>query len=231
MLKNIQNQNKSYINNNFINILSKVFLSYSFVIILMLVFCYLTKEVLEFETLSFDKSIINLIAQLRSPQLTPIMIQVSYIGETGAMILITILSLYVIINKQYYTFLNILFSTSSALLFTYFFKKIIMRSRPDPLYRLISESSYSYPSGHATVTFTIFPIIAIYFILLTKLKYSIKLLISIITMSIPILVSFSRLYLGVHYFTDILAGALVGLTFGLVFYIVTKKIININLLK
>ena len=230
MFKNIRN-NKNYTNNNFINILLKVFLSYSFVILLMLIFCLLTREVLKLETITFDKQILNFLIKFRSSYLTSIMIQLSNLGETGALVLVTILSFYVIIKKQYHMFFNILLSTSSALLFTYLLKKVVMRSRPDLLYQLISESSYSYPSGHATTTFTIFPMIAIYFVLLTKLKYSIKSLISIISILIPILVSFSRLYLGVHYFSDILAGAIVGLTFALIYYIIIKKIINIKPLK
>lgn len=202
-------------------------LPYFLTLIIPLIFFKLTREILAKDTLNFDQAINSWIAQFRNLRLTQLMIQISSIGEKGAFVLIAILAVYTIIKKQYYGFFNLLLSTSSALLFTFFLKRLVMRPRPDLLLRLVSETSFSYPSGHATVTFTVFPIIAIYLALHTKLKNPIKILVWIIALLIPITVSFSRLYLGVHYFTDTFAGAFIGLTFAYIYYLIDKKTTHI----
>lgn len=202
----------------------EIILPFFLVLIIPIIFFKFTQEILAKDTLSFDQAINSWIAQFRNLGLTQLMIQISSVGEKGAFVLIAIFAAYSVIKKQYYGFFNLLFSTGSALLFTFFLKTLVMRPRPDILLRLVSETSFSYPSGHATVTFTVFPIIAIYLRLQTRLKNPIKILIGIIAILIPITVSFSRLYLGVHYFTDTFAGAFIGLTFAYIYYLMAKII-------
>lgn len=89
-------------------------------------------------------------------------------------------------------------------------KAIVMRPRPDEALQWVSESSSSFPSGHSTTVACVF-VMLIYFVFISKnaklwLKY---LILTLSTLAI-IIVPISRLILGVHYFTDILAGLCLG---------------------
>jgi undecaprenyl-diphosphatase len=83
-------------------------------------------------------------------------------------------------------------------------KFVIARPRPEGLIVLEQNASYSFPSGHSTI------ISAMYFFAKEKIKTFEKqiLLISLI------LVAISRLYLGVHYLTDVIAGLILGYIIG-----------------
>ncbi|MBQ9554553.1 phosphatase PAP2 family protein [bacterium] len=81
-------------------------------------------------------------------------------------------------------------------------KEIIQRPRPDIL-RLVQETDYSFPSGHTMESLAVYGLFAISLILLTKNK-KIRTLIIILISIIIFLIITSRIYLGVHYFSDIL---------------------------
>ena len=101
--------------------------------------------------------------------------------------------------------------------FTNLIRAIFERLRPNNdtnikhlLRTLITPQSYSFTSGHAT-TSTAF---SVFILLLFKEKYKyIKLIIIF-----PIIFAYSRLYLGVHFPTDILAGLIIGATIGFAFF-------------
>ena len=86
-----------------------------------------------------------------------------------------------------------------------------MLFRSDLWERLITETSYSFPSGHAMLSSMLaFAVIAIAW----RTRY--RLIATIAALLFMVLVSFSRLYLGVHYPTDIVAGWLVSVSWLLV---------------
>lgn len=104
-------------------------------------------------------------------------------------------------------------------------KLLFARQRPDIL-RLVSETSYSFPSGHAMVNMSLYAILSIYAYKLIKnkkVKWG-----SIISMSLLIaIIGFTRIYLGVHYAGDIIGGWLLGFAVSVIIYAITKKsIIN-----
>jgi len=82
-------------------------------------------------------------------------------------------------------------------------KEIFQRARP--LNSLIPETSFAMPSGHATIAVVFFGLIAYLFI---NKKY--KITATIITTLIILLVGFTRIYLRVHWLTDVIAGFILG---------------------
>ena|SRR3989344_3572755 len=104
-------------------------------------------------------------------------------------------------EKRLNLFLKLWAGFISAGVISYILKVII--DRPRPLISLLEKSMSSFPSGHATVIFTIFIIL---FYNLNKYKY--------LWLFLAVLTGFSRIYLGVHYFTDVIGGFIIGLILG-----------------
>lgn len=101
-------------------------------------------------------------------------------------------------------------------------KHIVQRPRPTE-FRIIDETGYSFPSGHSMVSaaFYGFLIYLIYKNVKNKyLKWGIIILLSIIVITIGI----SRIYLGVHYTSDVLAGYLISISYLIIFTSIIKNL-------
>jgi membrane-associated phospholipid phosphatase len=90
----------------------------------------------------------------------------------------------------------------------YVMKLFFAKPRPELWPRLISESSFSFPSGHAVGSMVVYGFIA--YILARELPSYQRYIYAVASVLI-IAIGFSRLYLGVHYPTDIIAGYGVGI--------------------
>ena len=90
----------------------------------------------------------------------------------------------------------------------YLFKEIIQRARP--LNSLISEASFSFPSGHALISLIFFGFLIYLAMKNIKSKRS-KTIISVILIALIIIIGISRIILNVHWFSDVIAGFLLGL--------------------
>ncbi len=92
---------------------------------------------------------------------------------------------------------------------TFLGKYLFHRERPTFFIKTITENSYAFPSGHATAVVLFYGFLA--YLIIKKFR-STKVRIAVIFFLIlfVVLIDLSRLYLGVHYLTDVIAGNLVG---------------------
>lgn len=110
-------------------------------------------------------------------------------------------------------------------------KFIVMRPRPDETLWWMTETSSSFPSGHSITVACVFILLAYFVLTSPAVKIWAKWLITSLSTLAIILVPLSRIILGVHYFTDILAGVFFGaliavlgiIAFNLFKYIMNKK--------
>ena len=156
---------------------------------------------------------------LRTDWLNPIVKAITHLGDAGWLWIL--LSLICIILPKTR---KVGFCTSGALIFdllsvNILLKPLIARTRPyvvnPELISLIGEQSdKSFPSGHTAASFAF----AVAFAMVAPKKYSIP------VMVVAVLISLSRLYVGVHYPTDILGGALIGTVCGIASVLLVKWI-------
>ena len=91
----------------------------------------------------------------------------------------------------------------------YIIKLAIHRKRPGEGIAYYVEKTYSFPSGHATITMAFYGFL-IYFLLRLERQYKTSYILSVILVILIFLIGFSRIYLGVHFLSDVLGGYLVG---------------------
>ena len=142
---------------------------------------------------------------VRNDFLTPIFKFITSLGNSGWFwIAVTILCL-LFVKTRKVGVLSAIALIGSVVINNLILKNLIARTRPyeviEGLERIIeAQPDYSFPSGHAGASFAA---AVIFFIYLPK-KFGVPALV------LAILISLSRLYVGVHYPTDILAGALIS---------------------
>ena len=105
---------------------------------------------------------------------------------------------------------------------THSLKPLYARPRPAEEHRMVLETNFSFPSGHATGTSALLFSSAVVFSLLFVRLWQ-RALIWAGALGMTALICLSRLYLGVHYFTDVSAGCLVGVGACLVLYVLVRR--------
>ncbi len=170
-------------------------------------FSKMVEDVMDAELITkVDKWISVHISVLYSPMLNKIMIFITSMNSSLSFILIIILIITFFIYKRYLKesyFLSLCVIGSFILM--RIVKEVMQRQRPEHF--LIQVSGYSFPSAHATLSTTI--AFSLYLILKNRVKWQKTLL--FLAIIEPLFTSFSRIYLTVHYLSDIIAGIGIGL--------------------
>ena len=145
---------------------------------------------------------------------TPIAKFITNFGGAIFIILLTVILITVIKNKK--IGLSILTNLAIITILNQLLKRILQRPRPTE-YRIIEESGYSFPSGHSMISMAFYGYL-IYLIYKYVENKNVKwILISLLSVLIC-LIGISRIYLGVHYTSDVLGGFLISISY-LVIYI------------
>ncbi len=98
------------------------------------------------------------------------------------------------------------------------FKLLLARSRPDTAHALIEQGGYSFPSGHALGAFFFYGVLAYFLYTLAQTKAT-RVSITFLATILIGLIGVSRLYLGVHWLSDVVAGWIMGATILIVFIV------------
>lgn len=191
----------------------------SIIIIILMTFKIMTKEELFIDKLAYN----ILVTKLRSPSLTNFMKVITKLSDTGIItilaIILTLLFLYKWKDKK--TAKIIPSSLIMVAIINQALKFIFQRERPNG-YRLIEMTGYSFPSGHAMVSMAFYGLL-IYIIHKKVKNKSLKILLITLNITIIILVGISRIYLGVHYLSDVITGYLISIVYLLVLIKLLKK--------
>ncbi len=172
-------------------------------------FLAILEDILDYEIRNFDILGYNVISKSISENITPIAKVITKFGNAEVLTAIAIILCFVVKNKKIKRMIPINLVCSAILNFT--LKNIIQRPRPIE-YRIIDENGYSFPSGHSMVSMAFYGFLIYLIYKNVKNKY-IKAT-SILLLSILIfLIGASRIYLGVHYPSDVIGGFLLAISY------------------
>lgn len=156
-----------------------------------------------------DHYINTLLYVFRDASAVKTFIWITLLGEGWIIVLFTlIVSFILFLYKKKWHMLGLWFAVIGSEGFT-FLTKIIF-DRPRPINAVFLETSASFPSAHATAAVSFYGFIV--YLLIKKIKQKkYRIFTVLLGLTLITLIGFSRLYLGVHYMSDVLAGYLIGL--------------------
>jgi membrane-associated phospholipid phosphatase len=169
-------------------------------------FIWLATAVLRKQTLWFDIAIRQTVHSYGSPLLTHLMRYITISGDIRFLIpLLLVVEFWLVHLKRYRTGLKLLIVWPGATAISESLKLIFRRARPEAFFGYSEPITYSFPSGHTIASTCCFCALAA---LLTARIESLvwKIVIWTVAALISLAVGFSRIYLGVHYPSDVLAG-------------------------
>lgn len=160
----------------------------------------------------FDLAISSSVAKIQSNGMTKI---VKVITEFGNFFVLGTMAIIVtLLVKTYKEKILLWINIGLVAAINYGLKQIFQRQRPTV--HLIKETGYSFPSGHSAVSMAVY--LYLIYIVVTKVsKKWLKILLALVMSAIIILVGFSRIYLGAHFASDVLAGFCVGIIYNVLF--------------
>lgn len=157
-----------------------------------------------------DRSVLAWVLAHRSPALTSAMRAASTIGSTAAMAVLAVLAAAMLWRARHRAVAGVVLGAAAgAGLLVEGFKHLYGRSRPPVADQLVTESSFSLPSGHALGSIVVLGVLAAAVALLARRRGT---RIAAITLSAAGTgtIGVSRIYLGVHWASDVLTGWLLG---------------------
>ncbi|MFN6456177.1 MAG: phosphatase PAP2 family protein [Nostoc sp. EfeVER01] len=177
-------------------------------LLILFVVAKLAEEVLEKEAFAFDTSFLLWLHQFANPSLDNLMLFITNLGNPKTVVVVAAMTLGILWWRRYRieTYIFVLTCIGGLTLNTGL-KLFFSKPRPQLWTVLISEKSFSFPSGHALGSMVLYGFIA--YILATYYSQFSR-LIYVLTVILIAAIGISRLYLGVHWPTDVIAGYGVG---------------------
>lgn len=164
--------------------------------------------------LIFDERILGFFYTIRNDSLTAVFRAITFIGNPSTVIVISIAL--IILPGRMKTGLPVALMTTAGWGAQTLIKTLVARPRPDPAYWLIELSSneyyQSFPSGHSNASMILWLALAILIgrVLISRNKCTAAVFLRIVFAVIAVSIGISRLYLGVHYPSDVIAGWLLA---------------------
>ena len=163
--------------------------------------------------MSLDHAVADFFAAHHTPALTNLAWAVTSIGNEITLFLASLILVIVcLVRGRQRDALMVAIGMAGSAALTVGIKNLVQRQRPGAEYRVPgagADNSYSFPSGHTmnTTVFVILLVAVLWPFLTTRAARTVAVVVAATT---AIAVGVSRLYLGYHWFTDVLAGLLIG---------------------
>ena len=189
-------------------------------LVCLILFLALTEDILEYQIMKQDITFYNILRKyFIKDSITPYMKIITNFGGATCLIAITILLLIIVKNKKIglLTLTNLVTIT----ILNQILKFILRRPRPTE-FKIINETGYSFPSGHSMISMAFYGFL-IYLIYKNIKNKCLKTTLIIILSLLIIAIGISRIYLGVHYVSDVIGGFLISISYLIVYIKLIKK--------
>jgi membrane-associated phospholipid phosphatase len=131
-------------------------------------------------------------------------------GTQGMSFLTAALALYLGLRRKWYWLLTLVIAVPGGMVISMLLKQLFMRNRPDLRDPILTLASYSFPSGHVVGATLFYGFLAAYLASSVRSwRWQVVLVFS--ACAFILLVGVTRIYLGVHYFSDVIAAAAAGI--------------------
>ncbi|HJR64082.1 MAG TPA: phosphatase PAP2 family protein [Gemmatimonadaceae bacterium] len=173
-------------------------------------FVEVAETVREGETQAFDNAVLTWMAEHRLLWLERSLIEITALGDgVVVMVIALIAALFLSITSHRYSAFLLLLATAGGLALNGLLKQGFARPRPDIFPWVTEVYSSSFPSGHAMTAAIVYATVA-YLAARLEARRWMRYLTMTIALILILLICVSRLYLGVHYPSDVLAGLIIG---------------------
>lgn len=188
----------------------------------LFIFIKISEDVIKQELSVFDNNIYRFVASFITEDMTDFMKFLTFWGSGLALTVITVVIFIIAYRNRKYAFYSwaIGINLIAGSILNEIFKIIFHRERPDIL-RLVDITGFSFPSGHSMIGLSFYGFLA--YILWVNMKSRWKYPLIFLLAALVISIGISRIYLGVHYASDVLGGFSAGLAWLTVFITITKN--------
>jgi undecaprenyl-diphosphatase len=189
----------------------------------LVLFIIVAKTALVDDLVFYDKVAQDIVNSVRCDALTVIMKLFSFACSVEVLLFICVLTFILGKDKKKASLISI--NLIINYLLNTLAKYIVQRPRPDEVLRLIEEHGYSFPSGHSMVSMAFYGYIV--YLIYKHVDNKPKKYIACFSLLFLIaMIGISRIYLGVHYASDVLAGFLLSVAYLMLFVIFSPKVLD-----
>lgn len=209
---------------------ARLIIAFIIVAVALLAVIRLGSEIREDGTSGFDRWLLlslrqpgNLGAPIGPAWLKPVFVDITALGGVTALTLLTVSVVgYLLAERRWTTALQIAAATISGSLIGHTLKTSFARARPTIVPHFVEIHSLSYPSGHATNSAVVFLTLGT---LLARAQTgrSSRIYVVAVAMTFTILIGWSRVYDGVHWPTDVIAGWAIGGSWALLWWAISLR--------
>lgn len=175
---------------------------------LLTLFAKLADDVLEGEFTKLNHAVLNFLHAHANPWLDQMALSLSALGGiTGTFVIAGLLVFFLLMRRRALDAATLVIVLAGGGVLTWVLKQIFRLPRPSLFESLAPETSFSFPSGHSLVSVCLYGFLSI-LLLSTDPRRTWPAALALLLL--PVGIMWSRLYLGVHWLSDVLAGALVA---------------------
>jgi undecaprenyl-diphosphatase len=209
---------------------ARVLLGALCVVASLFAFSRIADEMAEGDTGSFDRAILlslrdpaDLADPIGPPWFEEMARDVTGLGGTFVLTLVTVLATgFLLTVGRRRSAILVLVTVGGGTLLSYLLKGLFERARPDIVPHLAQVYTASFPSSHAMLSAVTYPILGALLAQLQR-RWSARIYVMGAALLMPLLIGLSRIYLGVHWPTDVAAGWCVGIAWALLCYMASLR--------
>jgi undecaprenyl-diphosphatase len=198
---------------------------------LLLLFLFLAGDVVEGDTVAFDTKILRALRNpddpskvIGPPWLESALIDLTSLGGPVVLgLVVAAVAGFLLLQRRYRTALAIVITSSSGEVVSEVMKRAFQRPRPTVVPHLRQVFSTSFPSGHAMESAIVYLTLGAMLMRVAERRVT-KLYILAVAMLLTAVVGVSRVWLGVHYPTDVIGGWMIGMVWASICWLATQRV-------